>query len=55
MKRIPKIIFIVLLLITIVCAILLITTDKYFEILFPILFIFSMLTLTTFLTSSDFE
>ena len=49
-----KIAFVILLFITTVFAVLLFTTD-HFEITFPILFVFSMITLITFLTSSDFD
>ena len=54
MKPTLKIILVILLFITTVFAVLLFTTD-HFEITFPILFVFSMITLITFLTSSDFD
>lgn len=54
MKPVLKILFVILLFITTVFAVLLFTTDN-FKITFPILFVFSMITLTTFLTSSDFD
>ena len=54
MKPTVKVAFVVLLFITIVLTVLLFTTD-HFKITFPILFVFSMITLTTFLTSSDFD
>ena len=54
MKPTIKIIFAVSAVITIISSALLFTTD-HFEIKLAILCVFSIITLTTFLTSSDFD
>lgn len=54
MKPILKIVFVILLLLTIIFLVLLFTTE-HFEITFPLFFIFFITTFATLLTSSDFD